>query len=133
MKTKRAILCGILVWILGVSVFTISYFLPLMEDLDLQSNIALSISIIPFALLGAVIYYRRDHKTNGIKLGFVMVLSAVILDGLITVPFMIIPNGGSYSSFFTASSFWIIAFEYLMIIILYWQFKIKPTLIQSKK
>ncbi len=127
MKTTRAILCGILVWILGVSAFTASYFLPLMEDLDLQSNIVLSISLVPFAWLGASIYYRKDRKTQGIKLGSVMVSSAIILDGLITVPFLIIPNGGSYSSFFSAPSFWIIALEYLMVIILYWQFKIKPS------
>ena len=130
MKKARAVLSGILVWILGVSVFTTSYFLPFMKDLDLQSNIALSLSLIPFAWLGAGFYYRKDRKTNGIKLGFIMVLSAIILDGLITVPFMIMPYGGTYSSFFTAASFWIIAFEYLMVINLYWRFKIKPTLIQ---
>ncbi len=131
MKTKRAILAGVLVWVLGVGVFTMSYFMPVMDDLDLQSNIALSISLIPFAWIGASIYYRKDNKAHGFKVGFVMVMSAIILDGLITVPFMIIPYGGSYSSFFIAPGFWMIVFEYLIVIILYWRLKVKPSFIQS--
>ena len=129
--TTRAVAAGILVWVLGALVYAASYFMPLMDDLDLQSNIALSISLIPFAWIGASIYYRKDDKTHGILVGSIMVLSAIILDGFITVPFMIIPYGGSYSSFFMAPGFWMIAFEYLMIIILYWRLKVKPSIIRS--
>ncbi len=131
MKTIRATATGILVWILGVSVFTVSYFVPLMEDPDLQANIALAISLLPFAWLGASIYYRKGPETHGAKVGIIMVATAIILNGIITIPFMIIPYGGSYFSFFTATSFWLITFEYLMVVLLYWRIMVKPELIQS--
>jgi len=107
----------------------VSYFVPLLDDLDLQSNLALSIGIIPFAWLGASIYYRKDTQTHGIKVGALMVLTAIILDGLFTVPFIVIPYGGSYVSFYTAPAFWIIALEYLLVVIVYWRLKVNLSFI----
>ncbi|MGI9546420.1 MAG: DUF5367 family protein [Flavobacteriaceae bacterium] len=127
MDTIRVILAGILVWILGVCAFITSYTLPVLEDLELQSNIALAIAIIPAAWLGARVYYLKGNKTNGFLVGLFMVLVAVVLDALITVPFLIIPNGGGFSEFFTTASFWLIASEYYLIVLLYWYLRVNTT------
>ena len=42
------------------------------------------------------------------------------LDALVTVPFFVIPNGGSHYTFFTSVGFWFIAFEFLLVASLYW-------------
>jgi hypothetical protein len=92
-----------------------------MSDSDLQANWVLSIFLIPAALLGTHIYYRKGHQTNGFVLGIFMFMIAMILDVLITVPFFIMPYGGSYKSFFIDLSFWLIAVEYISVVAAYWQ------------
>jgi len=57
-----------------------------------------------------------------------MVVTALILDAIINVPFIIIPHGGSYLEFFTSVMLWDIVIEYLLIIFLYWRIKAKPYL-----
>ena len=130
MKTLKAILVGILVWVLGVSVFTLSYFIPVLEDLELQANILLALALIPFAWLGASIYYKNGDLSSGLKVGATMVLTAMVLDAIITVPILIIPYGGSYFGFFTAPSFWAIAAEYFVTIVLFWSLRVKPQINQ---
>lgn len=47
---------------------------------------------------------------SGLQLGIIMSLTALFLDIIITVPFVEIPNGRSYESFFTSPVLWILAF-----------------------
>ncbi len=126
MKTIRAILTGTTVWILGVGVFITSFYIPIINDLELQANIALALCLAPLAVLGARNFYSRYPNESGYKLALVMVTTAVILDALITVPFLFIPAGGSYLSFFGSLGFWMIATEYFLAVMLYWYFKVKP-------
>lgn len=128
MKIYRAILIGVLIWILGVSIFMASYYLPFMEDLDQQANIALSITVVPLVWLGAFLYYKKDDKTHGYEVGEIMLLTSVALDALITVPFTVIPAGGSHYSFFTSFGFWFIAFEFIIVAVLYWRIMVRPKL-----
>ena len=118
---KRAIISAGIVWILAVLSFVTSYFIPVMSDPDLQANWVLSIALIPSALIGAHIYYRKGHKTNGFVLGTSMFLVAMILDAAITVPFLIMPYGGNYITFFTDPGFWLIAVEYVSVVASYQQ------------
>ncbi len=118
---KSVIISASLVWTLAVIAFITSYFVPIMSDPDAQANWVLSIALIPSALLGAHIYYRKGLKTNGFVLGASMFLVAMILDALITVPFLIMPYGGNYITFFTDPGFWLIAVEYVSVVALYWQ------------
>ncbi|NNF32933.1 MAG: DUF5367 family protein [Saprospiraceae bacterium] len=104
MKTihlKSALISSLIVYAIAIIAFVASYFYPVMDDADLQANYVLSFVIIPAAFIGAHIYYRKGHLTNGIVLGLIMFLIAIVLDALITVPFFIIPYGGDYISFFT--------------------------------
>lgn len=118
---KDVLISAGIIWTLGVTAFIASYFVPIMPDPDVQANWTLSLVLIPLATLGAHIYYRKGHTTNGFVLGFSMFLVALILDVLITVPFLILPNGGTYTSFFGDPNFWFLAAEYISVVAAYWQ------------
>ncbi|GJM27513.1 MAG: hypothetical protein DHS20C17_01480 [Cyclobacteriaceae bacterium] len=118
---KSAIISASIVWTLAVIAFVASYLVPIMSDPDLQANWVLSIALIPSALIGAHIYYRKGHKTNGFVLGVFMFLVAMLLDALITVPVLIMPHGGNHISFFTDPGFWLIGVELVSVVAAYWQ------------
>lgn len=120
MKTQRAIFLGIAIWIIAILFYSISYAIPILEDLDTQANIVLFVVVMPLVWFGCYFYYKKDNKTHGLKVGQTMLLTAVALDALITVPFFVMPNGGNHYTFFTSLGFWIIAFEFLVIASLYW-------------
>jgi len=120
MKLKHAILLGIAIWIIGILFYSISYSVSILENADTQANIILFIVVMPLVWFGCHFYYKKDNKTHGFKVGHALLLTAVALDALITVPLFVIPNGGSHYSFFTSLGFWIIAFEFLAVAALYW-------------
>ncbi len=124
MNIKRAILSAIIIWTLGVSVYIGSFFIVLMEDPEFQANLLLTLAVIPIAVFGANFYYKKWDNTNGFKLGIVMFITAMALDALITVPILIIPEGGSYLTFFIDPGFWLIAVEYILVVGLYWRLRV---------
>lgn len=124
MKHLRAISIGIIIWIIGVSIYTISFYIPILEDPEFQANILLSLGILPVVWLGAKLYYSKKSTIKGYWLGLVFFLTATILDALITVPYLIIPDGGSYYSFFVAAGFWLIGIEFVAMSTVYWYTKV---------
>ena len=120
MKTQRAILLGIAIWMISILFYSISYTIPLLEDPDNQANVVLFIVVMPLVWFASSFYYKKDNKTHGFRVGQTMLLTAVALDAIITVPLFVIPNGGSHYTFFTSAGFWIIAFEFLLVASLYW-------------
>lgn len=124
MKTVRIISIGIVIWIIGVSLYTCSYYVPLLEDAEQQANIWLSIVIVPVVWLGAKLYYGKHINTNGFWLGLTFFIISGILDALITVPFTILPYGGSYNDFFIDFGFWFIGLEFIVTTTMYWYLKI---------
>ena len=124
LNVKSAIISTLIVYVLGVSAFLVSFFIPLMANLELQANLALMLTIIPASLFGASIYYRKGHHTNGFVLGAFMFVITMLLDAVITVPLFVIPNGGSHFTFFTDPGFWLIALEYIVNVGSFWYFKI---------
>lgn len=124
MKTKRAILSGMFIWILGILFYSISYYVPIIESAESQANMVLFIVVIPLVWIASSFYYKEDKKTHGILVGQTMLLTAIILDALITVPLFVIPNGGNHYSFFTSIGFWIIALEFPIIASLYWYVRV---------
>ena len=113
-----SIVFAVLVWILGVSFYLLSYYIPILENPELQSNITLVLAIIPSACLGTYLFYKKwQMKPSALAITFVLV--AAILDALITVPVFIIPYGGSYSEFFGDPMFYTIVVEYYFIVLLY--------------
>jgi hypothetical protein len=120
MKIARAIIIGVGIWGLGVGAFISSFFIPLMENSEQQANIVLSVAVMPLVWLGAKLYYKAERRTHGYWVGQTFLLTAAVLDALITIPFLVIPNGGSHYEFFTDFGFWAIAFEFLSITTLYY-------------
>ena len=127
MKHVRAISIGIIIWIVGVSVFTLSSYISILDDAEQQANMLLFISVMPLVWFGAKQYYKKDANTHGYWVGQTFFLTATALDALITVPVFIIPNGGSYYQFFTDLGFWLIGFEFITITVLYWYIKTGTT------
>ncbi|WP_339708247.1 DUF5367 family protein [uncultured Kriegella sp.] len=116
MKNRiSSILYAILVWVLGVSFYLGSFYVPLLENQEQQANIALAIGIIPSALLATYLYYRK-RKMKPAILALTFVSIAVLLDVLITVPVFVIPAGSSYSAFFRNPMFYTIVVEFYFIV-----------------
>lgn len=124
MKKFRAILTGALVWVFIFISFTILGTIPTIKDsMNLQALIV-AVFIIPFAIFGASVYYKNGNNDNGFVLGIKMVITALILDALITVPFVVIPTGGSYLSFYTFPLLWLLVAVNIATVYLYWKLKV---------
>ena len=124
MKIKRAIVLGIIIWSIGILLYSLSYYVPILENPETQANLVLFIAVMPLVWIGCKFYYKKDSQTHGYLVGQTLLLTAVALDALITVPFFVIPKGGSHYSFFTDLDFWIIAIEFLLVATLYWYAKV---------
>lgn len=81
-------------------------------------------AIVFFGIIGAKIYYKKVPKTNGLLLGIVMSATALILDVFITVPFVEIPNGRTYYSFFSSPVLWLLAIINALSVYFYWKKKV---------
>ncbi|RKE95196.1 DUF5367 family protein [Ichthyenterobacterium magnum] len=114
-KNLFSIVCGILVWILGVSFYLLSFYVPILENLELQSNSALALGIIPSACIGTYLFYTKSHIKPS-TLGLTFVIVATLLDVIVTVPVFIVPNGGSYLEFFGDPMFYTIVVEFYFIV-----------------
>ena len=117
-KNLFSIVCGRFVWILGVSFYLLSFYVPILENPDLQYNIVLALGIIPSACLGTYLFYLKSYMKPS-KLGLTFVIVATFLDLIITVPVFIIPNGGNYSEFFGDPMFYTIVVEFYFIVFYY--------------
>ena len=114
-KKLFSIVCGMFVWILGVSFYLLSFYVHILENPELQSNVVLVLGIVPSACLGTYLFYTKSYiKPSALGLTFVIV--AALLDVIITVPVFIIPNGGSYSEFFGDPIFYTIVVEFYFIV-----------------
>ncbi len=127
MKKIRAITIGMGIWGLGVGAFVSSFFIPLLENAQLQANLVLFLAVVPLVWFGAKLYYKSGSTTQGVWVGLTFFLVAAVLDALITVPFLVAPNGGSHLEFFTDPGFWLIGLLFIGIAIVYWYLKVKRT------
>jgi hypothetical protein len=119
MRPLRVIGIGIIIWIIGVSLFTLSFYIPLLDDAEKQANTVLLISVPLLVWLGSKQYFKKGSHTSGYTVGLGFFLTSMTLDAAITVPVFIIPNGGSYHQFFTDIGFWLIGLEFLIVATLY--------------
>ena len=125
MNIIKAIIIAGLIWIIGVAFYSLSFYLTIIDDLELQGSIVLAVIIIPTVWIGTHLFYQWNGSMHGLKVGVTILLTLIFLDGLFTVPLLIIPNGGSYSAFFMNPSFWLIALECLLVVFLYWKSNIQ--------
>lgn len=125
MKTITAIIVGTFIWFFGIMAYTSSFYIPIMENVEQQANLVL-LCMVPFIVwIGCYYYYKKGVPQHGLLTGGLFFLTAALLDTLITVPLLVLPNGGSYHQFFTDSFFWIIGVAFIATTVLYWSVNVK--------
>lgn len=125
MKHFRAISTGALVWLCVAISFAVLELVPQLKDSLNQQAFIVGILIVPFAIIGASLYYRNGNKENGLMLGLTMAFTALVLDVIITVPFIEVPKGGSYQSFFSYPALWLMVLINVTTVFFFWKLKIK--------
>ena len=98
-----------------------SYFFSLIPDAAQQSNWLQSIFLIPAALIGAHIYYRKGLDANGFLLGITTFLVMIALDTFIKVPLFLLSYGINWVKYFTDFNYWLLGVEVVTVIAAYWQ------------
>ncbi|CAI2769204.1 DUF5367 domain-containing protein [Flavobacterium collinsii] len=126
MKYSRGILSGFIVWLcVSISFYLLDNILLLKDYFLIQAAIVM-VLIVFYAIVGAKFYYQKKYNIDGFALGVLMSGTALFLDVLITVPFVEIPEGRSYESFFTSPILWALATINVFSVYIYWKRKIKP-------
>lgn len=125
MKLIRTIGFGILIWIIGVNLYALSFYLPILEDTEKQANIWLSIIIIPVVWFCSKLYFKKKATIQGLWAGLIFFGVSAILDALITVPFTVLPYGGTYADFFIDFGFWFIGLEFIATTYVYWHTNVR--------
>ncbi len=125
MKVVRTIASGAMIWVFIFCTFTIMSFIPVVQKSEVQQNLILYVVLIPIVIFWAKFYYKKGDKTNGLLLGGIMALVGLVLDFFITVPVVIVPQGGNYMSFYANPLLWITTIEFILITYFYWKMKVK--------
>lgn len=117
----RGILSGLFVWACVSLSFYVLGSIPIIKDSFFVQAFIVMICISFYAFLAAQFYYKKGFQTNGIILGTIMSGTALLLDVLITVPLVEIPNGRSYQSFFSSPVLWIMVLITVFTVYFYWR------------
>ena len=51
MKTKRAIVLGVIIWCIGIFLYSLSYYVPILENPEAQANLVLFAAVMPLVWL----------------------------------------------------------------------------------
>ncbi|REG92268.1 DUF5367 family protein [Flavobacterium aquicola] len=121
MNWGRAIFSGVIAWLCVVITFYILEHIPLIQKSSLVLAVIAAFTIVFYAWIAAVIYYKKAVKESGLQVGIVITVTALILDVLITVPFIEIPKGSSYQQFFSNPLLWILAVINVITVFVYWK------------
>jgi hypothetical protein len=114
MGLSRAIGLGIFGWILifiEVSIFQIGLAIS-----GIHQWIIHYILIIPISTLIAWLYYRKGDKVNGFLLGFIFLVTGIVIDAIITVPLFM---QGQYTEFFIDPFLWLGFIEMIIVVGIY--------------
>ena len=127
MNVKRAIISGAMMWSVIFVAFVILNFIPAIRNSILMQGFIVGLLILPVATSGSSWYFKKEKSGKGINVALVMAGTAMVLDALITVPFIEIPyNGRGYIEFFISPLFWVLIAEIVTVIYFYWKIKIEP-------
>jgi hypothetical protein len=116
MNLKKAILAGVLIWILIFVEWSLIIFTPILKDLGFGQWIVHYVVLIPIVLIGAKLYYKNNPKINGYVLGLVFLAVGIILDLIITVPLFM---QGGYVEYYSNNYLWLGFLEMILITGLY--------------
>ncbi|OJJ21491.1 hypothetical protein BKI52_13175 [marine bacterium AO1-C] len=127
MKIQRVIFTGLFNWVATFSIFITLMFLPFTKDSLMLQNLFFVIAIAIFAYVTAALYYKNGHTGNGLAVGLAHLVIPLLMDSIITIPFILIPYGSSYQEFFTNPILLPITAEVLVITYAYWRLKAKAS------
>ncbi len=125
MKTKRAVMAGILVWTMIFSTFMVLSFIPRIKDSNAQQDSIVLLLLLLYSYLGARFYYRSGSTAHGAQVSGLMIAVMLTLDAIITVPVTEFPKGGGYASFYSAPILWALVLEHLLCTVAYWWIKVR--------
>jgi len=120
MKLVRAILMGVLLWILIFVEWSIMIFAPVLKDLGKAQWLVHYIVLIPIAILCSWLYYKSKDKLNGFTLGAIFLIVGNILDLIITAPLFT-----GYVAYYSNTLLWLAFLELLVITGVYWIIAVK--------
>ncbi len=109
MNYPRSILAGIIAWLCVVSTFYVLKHIPFFKESTIVQAFIAAFTIIFYAWFAAWFYYKKAAKKSGLLAGIMITGTALVLDVLVTVPFIEIPKGSSYQAFFSNPVLWILA------------------------
>ena len=115
---------GTFVWFLVFCSFTILGLIAGIKDSQTQQGLIVGTFIILFSYLGAHLYYKNGATTNGLKVGIIMTTTALVLDAIITVPYIMGATSNGYYSFYSNPLLWILASLNIAVIYFYWKSKV---------
>ena len=125
MKYLKILFPGLLLWFCISISFYILSFVPLVNSsYKLQVALVMMLTVI-YANEIAKFYYKNDQRFHGFVIGLIMSVTALLLDILITIPFIEIPNGRNYQSFFSNTVVWILCALNIITVYFYWRNKVK--------
>lgn len=99
MNYKRALITGIMLWVIIFVIISVLLFLPPLVDKKMWQVGIYCLLLIPIVLLLCKWYFKMDAPSvkKGLRLGIILVAVATLLDLIITVPLFV----KSYSVFFS--------------------------------
>ena len=124
MKTIQIMAVGTFVWFLVFCSFILLGLIAGIKDSQTQQGLVVGTFIILFSYLGAHLYYKKGDTTNGLIVGIIMTTTALVLDAIITVPYIMGTTGDGYYSFYSNPLLWILASLNIAVIYFYWKFKV---------
>ncbi|MBF4464234.1 DUF5367 family protein [Flavobacterium sp. LC2016-12] len=125
MHFLRGMLSGLFVWTCVSLSFYILGSIPVIKDSFFAQAFIVMIVISFYVFLAAQFYYKKGYQTNGMIVGIIIAGTALLLDIFITVPFVEIPNGRSYQSFFSSPVLWILVLITVFTVYFYWKKNVK--------
>ncbi|WP_456312513.1 DUF5367 family protein [Pseudomonas shirazensis] len=125
MKYLKILFPGLLLWFCISISFYILSFVPLVNSsYKLQVALVMMLTVI-YTNEIAKFYYKDDQRFHGLVIGLIMSITALLLDILITIPFIEIPSGRNYQSFFSNPVVWILCALNIITVYFYWRNKVK--------
>lgn len=121
MNWGRAILSGTIAWFCVFITFYILENIPFVQKSSTALAFIATFTIIIYAWFAAMIYYKNANKESGLEAGIIITATALILDAIITVPFIEIPKGSSYQAFFSNPLLWILVIINILTVYVYWK------------
>lgn len=99
MKHKRAIVTGIILWLLIFVVLSILMFTPFLKDRVMVRYTIFWLLLVPMTLLSAKWYFKMDppNLKKGLCLGLIILAISIVFDLAVTVPVFV----KSYAKFFS--------------------------------